>query len=459
MIFIENQPINRQANHQDFTVDAYRQLINLALASYQPADYQAIPWGQRFILWRHDCDYSLNRSLDLARIEADEGIKSTFFVNPHCEFYNLLESGQLALIKEIARLGHDIGLHFDATFYATALERELHEQVSREADLLEQFFGIRPAAFSFHNPSNFHLTCEAETYGGLVNCYSKRLKTEVSYCSDSNGYWRFRRLYDVLSDAKDSYLQVLTHPGWWQDKPMPPRQRIFRSAYGRAKATMGLYDQILETYRRENLAGAAQVINFLKPINPRLFELCDYLWNTEQFQALFIELWGLHESQIKALCNSMITMEWKIPDSEINVFFNESKLEIDGWQIFNVTFGVIWQQVTGHKDSDHLEWINVRNQLIRGGTTMEGFCLEDGCVYLCDVIKTVAKWGRKQHFHYDGLGYNSSIGIAKCGIADEVKKEEGEKIVDKNQQFIMQRWSEYKAVIRKVSDQNRLLLR
>ena len=116
MISIENQPINHQANDQDFTVEAYRQLISLALTSYQLADYRSIPWGERFVLWRHDCDYSLNRSLALAKIEAEVGLWSTFFVNPHCEFYNLLESGQLALVKEMVQLGHDIGLHFDGAF-------------------------------------------------------------------------------------------------------------------------------------------------------------------------------------------------------------------------------------------------------------------------------------------------------------------------------------------------------
>lgn len=75
MISIENQPINHHANGQDFTVEAYRQLISLALTSYQLSDYRSIPWGERFVLWLHDCDYSLNRSLALAKIEAEVGLR------------------------------------------------------------------------------------------------------------------------------------------------------------------------------------------------------------------------------------------------------------------------------------------------------------------------------------------------------------------------------------------------
>ena len=122
MISIENQPVNHQASDQDFTVGAYRQLISLALASYHVADYRRIPWGDHFVLWRHDCDSSLNRSFALARTEAEMGLRSTFFVNPHSEFYNLLEYGQLALVKEISKFGHDIGLHFDVSLSNSFIE-------------------------------------------------------------------------------------------------------------------------------------------------------------------------------------------------------------------------------------------------------------------------------------------------------------------------------------------------
>jgi hypothetical protein len=391
MISIENQPQNYQANDQDFSADAYRQLISLVLASYQPADYRSIPWGQRFVLWRHDCDYSLNRALVLARIEAEMGLRSTFFLNSHCEFYNLLESSQIALVKELVLLGHDIGLHLDAAFYATASEDELHEQVTREADLLEQFVGVRPAAFSFHNPSAFHLTCEADTYGLLVNCYSKRFKTEVPYCSDSNGYWRFRRLFDVLSEAKDPCLQVLTHPGWWQEKPMPPRQRIFRSVYGRALATMRLYDQGLTDGGRENLAGKSQALRFLKSINPELFDLCDYLWSSERYQTLFIELWRLHESQINRLCKAVLSREWAVPAREVNAFFGHEVMAVDGWRLFNGLFADGWQCASGQSETTHQSWVMIRNQLLYGRDAVTPAQLELGCVYLCAVVQALGR--------------------------------------------------------------------
>lgn len=80
---------------QDFTVNYYRQLVRSAVTNYKQASYRSIPFGQRFVFWRHDCDFSLNRSLALEGVEAEEGLRPTFFVNPHCEFIIFWSSDSL----------------------------------------------------------------------------------------------------------------------------------------------------------------------------------------------------------------------------------------------------------------------------------------------------------------------------------------------------------------------------
>lgn len=232
-------------------------------------------------------------------------------------------------------MGHDIGLHFDAGFFGEVSEVQINDLIAREADYLTWLFNVKPVAFSFHNPVATTLTFEADSYGGLISCYSKRFKNEVPYCSDSNGYWRFRRLYDVLSEAKDPCLQVLTHPAWWQDKPMPPRQRIFRSALGRATGIMRTYDETLTQHGRLNHCGAAESLSILEIPQPRRFQLCDYLWNQGEFQTLFVELWRLHEAQINRLCKAQFRKEWAVPACEVNTFFSTDGLRVDGWKLFN----------------------------------------------------------------------------------------------------------------------------
>jgi len=70
---IPNPPVSSE---RDFTECHYRQLLGLAKETYRFARYDAIDWEARFILWRHDLDFSLNRAAALARIEAEEGIRA-----------------------------------------------------------------------------------------------------------------------------------------------------------------------------------------------------------------------------------------------------------------------------------------------------------------------------------------------------------------------------------------------
>ena len=253
MIKTDNNTLNEKAFTGDFTVTQYRKLLRIAQQNYEFVFYNNISFSKKFILWRHDCDFSLNRAVKLAKIEKDEGVCSTYFINPHCEFYNPFEKGQSDLVHQIIDMGHHLGLHFDAGYYKIEKESELEKILIYEAQMLEHFFYFRPSAFSFHNPTKYLLNYEKETYGRLVNCYSNKFKKELPYVSDSNGYWRFRRLQDVLEKDEEPYLQVLTHPAWWQDDAMEPWKRIKRCVEERAKSKLKDYEKQLKNHGRLNL--------------------------------------------------------------------------------------------------------------------------------------------------------------------------------------------------------------
>ena len=132
MISSDNQPNRATASDVDFTEVHYRQLLRVARASYSFATYDAIPWGTRFIIWRHDLDYSINRAAALANIEAEESVTATYFVNPLSEYYNPFEPKQAQVLKHILSLGHRLGLHFDAAFHNIQNEEQLHSKVAQE---------------------------------------------------------------------------------------------------------------------------------------------------------------------------------------------------------------------------------------------------------------------------------------------------------------------------------------
>ena len=404
--------IEIEQHKTDFTTSQYVELLRLAKKNYEFIGYGGSKPEGKYVYWRHDVDLSPNRAIRLAQLEHDEGVRSTYFFNPHCEFYNLLEKSQAKIVKDIISLGHDVGLHFDVGFYQIQNEHELDALLVQEAELLHNWFGVRVNAFSFHNPNEFMLGCENESYGGLINCYSKYFKTLVPYCSDSNGYWRFRRLRDVLEAATDSSLQVLTHPGLWQETVLLPRERVFRCAYGRANRVMYDYDKVLAEHGRENLAGAAGNLKFLKKIDGVQFELCDYLWNGRRLQNLFIELYRLHERQIKQLCKTLFHKKWHVSPGEVNTFFEDAALTTDGWRLSQLVFGEFSVKATGSSEDAHTEWVVVLDQLLHGGVYISDGKLEEGCIYLCGAMEGLAKWGRAQEsIGYDGISDLGDIGI------------------------------------------------
>lgn len=99
---------------RDFTRLQYRALL-LAL---QEAGYTAITFGEycqkgakgtkgAHIILRHDVDLKAMNSLRTAEIEAELGMKASYY------FRVVPESNQPEIIRQIAALGHEIGYHYE----------------------------------------------------------------------------------------------------------------------------------------------------------------------------------------------------------------------------------------------------------------------------------------------------------------------------------------------------------
>jgi len=235
----------------DFTYEAYEALLLKAKHSYIFSYYHDFDPATRFLLWRHDVDFSIHNALDLAQIEYRNDVRSTFFLHLHSEFYNLLETAIVEKVRNIISLGHQIGIHFDTHFYNINSIAQLEEHLLQEKELFKNIFGIQIKAFSFHNTNPFVLSLDAGEYAGLINTYSKYFQNEVPYCSDSYGVWRFRRLSKVIEASSDTNLQVLTHPELWHKSVKSPIERIKNCIDGRARSTLNFYLNFLEKNGRE----------------------------------------------------------------------------------------------------------------------------------------------------------------------------------------------------------------
>ena len=183
------------------------------------------------MLWRHDVDYSVHRAVALARARGRAGARATYFVSLHSDLYNVLEPAVHDRLREIAALGHWIGLHFDAGFYA---DGTLDERAAWEGRVLAEALEVPVEAVSLHNPSvSGTEAVDVEVLGGMVHAGARSVRDTYAYVSDSNGYWRFERLAEMLAAGAHERLHVLTHPEWWQEEPMSPRERILRCIDGR----------------------------------------------------------------------------------------------------------------------------------------------------------------------------------------------------------------------------------
>ena len=94
----------------DFTAKIYVELIeSLQSAGFSFksfSDFLINPKDKAVIL-RHDVDLLPTNSLQFARIQADLGIKGSYY------FRAVPESWDEEIIKEIASLGHEIGYHYE----------------------------------------------------------------------------------------------------------------------------------------------------------------------------------------------------------------------------------------------------------------------------------------------------------------------------------------------------------
>ena len=142
------------------------------------------------------------------------------------------------MLREIKNYGHEIGLHFDPTVYNINTELDLDEFIKKETRIVEDLIERKIAMFSFHNTTDFSMSCRSNEYGGLINAYSDFFQNDVQYTSDSNGYWRFRTWEELLSE-NHKIIQILTHPIWWKENnSLPPFETIVQNTFER------YYDQI-----------------------------------------------------------------------------------------------------------------------------------------------------------------------------------------------------------------------
>jgi ubiquinone/menaquinone biosynthesis C-methylase UbiE len=158
----------------------------------------------RFLLLRHDVDLAPYCACKMAEIEAQVGIKSTYYFLVGGGFFNILEKECRNCLTEISAMGHEIGLHFDDP-----------STIRQDCEILFALTGKKVLSLSQHNPTINGLKTIQET--SLINAYDKTIldKHGFVYVSDSGMKWRGKDIFNYLDCPR---LYFLAHPEtWWSE--------------------------------------------------------------------------------------------------------------------------------------------------------------------------------------------------------------------------------------------------
>jgi hypothetical protein len=248
----------------DFTLSAYRHLLN-ALQQVGYAFYTFEEWCEekavgRYVILRHDVDLKAERSLMTARIEAEMGIRASYY------FRVVPQSNKPEIIQAIADLGHEIGYHYeDLSLFNGNADKAL-EHFKAQLAYFHQFYPVKTICMhgsptsKFDNRDLWKLNDYREL-GVIGEPYLDFLSTptvlngDIVYFTDTARMWdgekynvrdksvisnqlsasgsrkkKIHSTFDFIEYIKnkpvENVMMITTHPQRWIDKPLPWLQEL-----------------------------------------------------------------------------------------------------------------------------------------------------------------------------------------------------------------------------------------
>ena len=208
-----------------FSFNDYREIIRLIRETGLACTYEEALSRKKFILMRHDVEYSVERALALSKVEESMDFRSTYFFQWTNNSYNILSRKNRDILTEMYERGQQIGLHFALNGMTDM--KLIRERIKKEAAMLSDMLGFSITSFSIHRPSPDVLK-ENIKIKGLLNAYQDEFFSfdpkatpesdlNVKYLSDANHVWRYG-YPDAQTIASHDRIQILTHPFAWTKK-------------------------------------------------------------------------------------------------------------------------------------------------------------------------------------------------------------------------------------------------
>jgi hypothetical protein len=178
---------------RDLTLRTYRKLLE----SYLEEHYHPIALEDYFmkglenegtLLLRHDVDRDPERSLEMARIEHEIGLRGTYYFRTIPGVFNP------SIIHSIAELGHEIGYHYEDLARCKGDMKRALEAFRRNLEALRACYPVRTVCMhgsplSRHDNRRIFEHLDPEQEGILGEPYLHIEPGSFFYLSDTGGHW------------------------------------------------------------------------------------------------------------------------------------------------------------------------------------------------------------------------------------------------------------------------------
>lgn len=215
-----------------FDYETYWWLIDRLAATNRPLRFADLQDGfpaEPFFILRHDVDYSPAAALRLAKQEAGRGVCATYFLLLNGGYYNLLSPEHATFARELAAMGHEVGLHYDVNFLEAFPRETWGELIRMQAALLGELGGTKVVSIAMHQPG-LNGEDPLRDCGDFFNAYDDRFYRDMPYVSDSCRAW-WDHAWEMFSSGKTpARLQLALHPINWAERDRD-REAIFSSLH------------------------------------------------------------------------------------------------------------------------------------------------------------------------------------------------------------------------------------
>ncbi len=207
----------------------------LAPFVFFPALEDDKPPRMRKVYLRHDIDMRMDRAVAMARVEAEMGVRSTYFVLDTAAYFKEDLSRD---VKEILSYGHEVGWHNDAfqAWFLDGMKRPVREFIETPINKLRNYGAtVRGTAGHFvahdieHLFHNYNIWKLPYKFQSIIPCQQFNLRDfgleyetyfleRDHYLCDSGNHWNLdpQKVVAMFNNSDNDIMQILIHPQWWE---------------------------------------------------------------------------------------------------------------------------------------------------------------------------------------------------------------------------------------------------